>query len=51
MATTPTKAKRCVQENIANVPNRNSNAETENVFPEDGAAISTMTAEMELMNW
>ena len=51
MATTPTKAKKCVQENIENVLNPNSNAETANVFPEDGAAISTMTAEMELMNW
>jgi hypothetical protein len=51
VVTTPMKARKCAQENIASVLNLNSNAGTENAFPEDGAAISTMIVEMELMNW
>ena len=51
VATILTRARKCVQENIANAQNPNSNAETENAFPEDGAAILMMTVETEQTNW
>ncbi len=48
VVTTRTRPRKCARANTANVPNPNSNAETENAFPEDGVAIWMTIVEMEV---